>query len=117
MLIKFELSGGYGGLFVAHPLSQVIDTDQLPQQMRDEIIGLIGSSGILDLQGVQARSPTKRVPDVLNYRITIKHEGVEKSILLDDTNAPLAVRPLLKYLQALALKNRMQDRSGKLQSR
>jgi hypothetical protein len=48
--------------------------------------------------------------DLFNYRLQIQDQGLRKSMAFDDASAPPRVRPLLQFLQELALERR---KSGK----
>lgn len=110
MRIRFEFQGGYGGLFAAKPLAYDVDTDQLPDAVRTELMGLIRSAGIMEAEEPDLVAKAGRGRDVFNYRLQIQDQGLRRSMAFDDASAPPKVRPLLQFLQELALERR---KSGK----
>jgi len=57
MRIDFECSGGYANIRLAYH----VDTDELPQEVANEILELVESSGIFDLQQSEV-APTSEGP-------------------------------------------------------
>lgn len=110
MRIKFEFQGGYGGLFAAQPLTCDVDVDQLPQEVRSELMGLIANAGIMGAESAQRRRSAGRARDAYEYRLQIQDEGSQKSLAFNDASAPSEVRPLLQFLQQLALERRKSGR-------
>lgn len=106
MRIRFEFQGGYGGLFAAKPLTYDIDTDELPDAVRTELMGLIRSAGIMEAEEPDRAAKAGRGRDVYNYRLEIQDQGLRRSMAFDDANAPAKVRPLLQFLQKLAMERR-----------
>jgi len=100
------MSGGYGGLFALRPLSCHVDTLELSEAAREELLALVRSSGLLGAAAAEAPAASGR-PDVYHYRLGIAHEGGAASFAFDDLTAPAAVRPLLQYLQQRAVQERM----------
>lgn len=105
MRVRFDFQGGYGGLFAATPLSHQLDTDQLPEDVRAQLLELIQRAGILEAGGQQATAES-RARDTYRYRLWIQDEAVSGSWAFDDVSAPPEVRPLLNFLQRLALEQR-----------
>jgi hypothetical protein len=109
MRIKFEFQGGYGGLFAAKPLACEVDVEQLPDEDRAKLMGLIENAGIMEAEQERGGRKARRGRDVYDYRLNIQDEGSQRSMAFDDASAPSEVRPLLQFLQELALERR---RSG-----
>jgi hypothetical protein len=101
MRIEFECSGGYGGLFAKQPLSYRVESEDLPEEMSDKLLQLIGSSGLLDLDAVAAKPGPAR--DTFTYKLSLRDRTIDKRFTFDDVSAPPAVRPLLNFLKELAL--------------
>lgn len=105
MHIKFQFSGGYGGLFAAQPLTLDFDAAALSKPDRDKLLTLIGDSKILE----QARVPeagSDAARDTYSYKLEVEDRGVTRIYAFDDVSAPVTVRPLLQFLQQLALQQR-----------
>ena len=111
MLIRFEMSGGYGGLFAAEPLSCVIDIDDLGEveaaQLSelvhegelDEADAALGSGDIGSAKSLAAR-------DTMNYRLQVTDGGRTVEHRFDDVTMPAVVRPLVEQLRGIALRER-----------
>lgn len=106
MRITFEMSGGYGGLFALRPLSFHVDTADLSETDREELLALVRSSGLLEATAAETAAASGR-PDVYHYRLSIAHERGAASFAFDDLTAPANVRPLLQHLQQRAVQERM----------
>ena len=106
MRIRFEFQGGYGGLFAAKPLAYDVDTDQLPEAVRTKLLGLIQGAGIMEAEEPGRAAKAGRGRDVYNYRLEIQDQGLRRTMAFDDASAPAEVRPLLQFLQQLALEKR-----------
>ena len=108
MLIDFQMSGGYGGLFTAEPLRLHLDTESLPSTDREEVEALVASSRLLDPVGDEpAGSGLQR--DALRYRISI---AGQRSVArdFDDVTMPAEARGLIEKLRSLALEARSENR-------
>jgi len=98
MRIGFECSGGYANIRLAYH----VDTDELPQEVANEILELVESSGIFDLQQSEVAPTSEGPPDVFFYRISL-YEGTKRnSLYFNDVTAPATLQPLLALLQELA---------------
>lgn len=106
MRIDFESAGGYGGLFTAQPLSYKVDTEDLPQNLRDKLDGLIAASGLLELESVPEAPAPGQARDTFTYKLSLRDRTTAKTFAFDDISAPPAARPLLNYLRELALQAR-----------
>ncbi|MHC4732676.1 MAG: protealysin inhibitor emfourin [Planctomycetota bacterium] len=107
MHIEFEFSGGYGGLFAAKPLGYRVETDDLPDELRDKLLALIRDSGVLELKPAQEAGGPGPQRDVFTYSLTIGGGAAARSFTFDDASASPAVRPLLSLLRELAVEQRM----------
>lgn len=106
MRIRFEFQGGYGGLFAAKPLAYDVDFDQLSDEVRTKLLDLIQTAGVLEAEEGGGAPKAGRGRDVYNYRLEIQDRGLRRSMAFDDASAPPKVRPLLQFLQELALERR-----------
>lgn len=98
MLIYFVSEGG----FVPMHLQYHADTAKLPDAVARELLELINSSGILDIQQGDL-TPAKAVPDVVMYKLTLSEAGKSTTISFTDITAHPRIRPLLAFLQSLAM--------------
>ena len=108
MRIWFEFSGGYGGLFAAQPLALDLDAAALLDSDRDELLTLIGEAKLLE-QTAQPSAGSRAARDSFQYKLEIEDRGVNRAYGFDDVSAPAAVRPLLQFLQKLAMQRRAAD--------
>ena len=106
MRIDFKCSGGYANI----RLTYHANTDELPQEVANEILGLVESSRIFDLQQSEVEPTSKGPPDVFFYRLSLYEGTMRKSLYFNDVTAPATLHPLLALLQELAWE---QIRKGK----
>ena len=104
MHIKFQVSGGFGGLFAALPLTLAIDDAELPQPDRDKLLTLLGEAKLLEQVGA-----SEAARDTYQYRLEIEDGAANRVHTFDDVSAPATVRPLLQFLQKLAVQQRAAD--------
>lgn len=109
MRIKFQFQGGYGGLFATKPLACDVEVEQLPEEQRTRLLDLIREAGVMEGQAAGAPQ-AGRARDAYAYQLQIQDQGIDRSMAFDDASASPAVRPLLQFLQQLAVERR---RSGK----
>jgi Emfourin len=98
MHIEFESSGGYANLTLAYRAN----TDELPPDVAGNLLRLIESSRVFELQQNDIASSKSGPPDVLFYKLTLHEGNKEKSLSFNDITAPKELRPLLSLLQDLA---------------
>ena len=103
MLIDFQFSGGYGGLFAKQPIALSTSPDDLDQDNRSKLLALIESSGLLEIEAAPAGAPPGPQRDVFTYRLSIREGDMVKSFAFDDTTAPTSAHPLLMFLRQLAI--------------
>ncbi len=100
MRIDFECSGGFANL----QLTCHLNTDGLPQVQAEELLKLVESSGVFDLQQSDVTPAADGgPPDVFFYRLSLSEGGRQKTLSFNDVTAPASSRPLLALLQKLAL--------------
>lgn len=107
MLVDFEFSGGFANLrFNYHT-----NTDTLPKDQADEILGLVESSGFFDLrQAGIAPAAMGRSPDSVQYRLSLSDGIRQNNLIFDDETAPASLHPLLGLLQKLAVEQKLKGR-------
>ncbi len=102
MHIEFERSGGFAGFLLKYQA----DTDELPKEVAEEILRLVESSGVFDLQPDEVAPESSGPPDVFFYQLLLSEGSRKKSLSFNDITTPATLRPLLGYLQKLALDQR-----------
>lgn len=102
MQIRFERDGGFAGLL----FSCCADTDELPSEAAEELRQLVEDSGFFNLQPGSPMPAPLGPPDTFRYRISLSDCGRLKSLSFRDHAVPAALRPLLNYLQQLALEQK-----------
>ena len=101
MRLRFEMSGGYGGIFATRPLAYDVTLDELPDSDRRALSDVLSASGLLEASPLASAPPSR--PDALTYRLTITAGGQSRRFVFDDISVPPAARPLLQHLQARAI--------------
>lgn len=100
MRIDFERSGGFANLL----LTCHLNTDGMPQDQAEELVNLVKSSGVLDLQQSDvAPAAGGGVPDVFMYQLSLSESGKLKTLSFNDLTVPATMLPLLVFLQKRAL--------------
>lgn len=106
MQIDFESSGGYANL----RLTYRGNTDELPQELAEELLRLVENSSVFQLQQSEVAPKSAGPPDVFFYRLSL-HEGSRQiSLSFNDFTAPVSLRPLLARLRQLAIEQRQQGK-------
>lgn len=106
MQIDFECSGGYANLQLIYRA----ETDDLPQELAEEILGLVENSGVFDLQQSAVAPKSSGPPDVFFYRLSLHASNRQTSLSFNDVTAPAALHPLLGHLRQLALEQRRKSK-------
>jgi len=101
MHIEFKFSGGYGGLFTKKPRLLRLNTDDMPDDQRRELVELVRSSGLLDMEPSETQTGPQR--DAFTYTLTIRDGGIAKTFPFDDATAPPGAHPLLAFLRKRAM--------------
>ena len=103
MHIDFESSGGFANL----QLSYRADTETLPPKQAEELLKLVKSSGVFDVQQNDIKPKTTNGPaDVLSYRLSLSDGNRQKTLSVNDVTAPVSIRPLIALLRKLALEQK-----------
>jgi Emfourin len=104
--IRFQMSGGFGGLFATAPLSYETNTDDLPRQEADLLQQLVEEAGLL---AARQRPPARSegiARDVFQYQVQVITGSRTYRYDFDDTTVPDRARPLLDHLTAAAMHQR-----------
>ena len=100
MQIDFASSGGVTNQELAYQ----VDTNTLPKEQAQELTSLVESSDVFDLQQDDINSDaTIGRADLISYRLTLSDGARQTTLWMNDVTAPASVRPLLAFLQDLAL--------------
>ena len=105
MQIDFASSGGVSN----RELVFVADTATMSEREAKEVERLIESSGVFEIEQSDVNpNVTIGRADVITYRISLSDGKRQTTLWLNDVSAPVVLRPLLAFLQDLALhqKNR-----------
>ena len=102
MHIDFECSGGYANLHLAYRG----DTEELPQELAEELERLVEASAFFELQESAAAPKAPGPPDVFTYRLSLREGSRQKSLSLTDVTAPASLHPLLALLRKLAIERK-----------
>jgi len=104
MRVIFEMSGGYGGLYAAEPLTTEVDSEALPEAERDDLVRMARAA----MASVPVPEQPEMAPDLMSYRLEIV-DGDHWEIVLDDRTVPEDVWPLIEYMQATAIQKRLEQ--------
>ncbi len=102
MIIRVERSGGFAGM----SQRAVIDTDRLDPQERQELLGLVESSGFFETKLDSASSQTGA--DRFHYSITIERGQQHRTVELGENDIPENWQPLIQRINSLARRFRGQ---------
>jgi hypothetical protein len=105
MRINFECSGGFANLL----LTYCANTDELSEELSQELLSLIDNSGVFNLIPSQVAPTSHGSPDVFFYQLTVNNGNRSISLSCNDITAPPALRPLLTRLQELSFNQRMKS--------
>ncbi len=106
MHIEFECSGGFANLRLAYRAN----TEELPQDVRSQLLELVEVSGIFELQERDVAPQSPGPPDVFSYRLSLAEGSRKMSLSCNDVTAPPELHPLLAVLRELALEQRRQSK-------
>ena len=106
MHIDFEYSGGFANLCLTYHA----DTERLPLEVKEEILRLVESSRIFELEQSEVAPTSAGPPDVFSYRLSLSESGRRKFLSFNDVTAPASLQPLLRLLRKLALDQRRQGK-------
>mgnify|MGYP003575593418 FL=1 len=103
MQIDFASSGGVSN----QELMFVADTAAMSEREAKEVERLIESSGVFEIEQSDVNpNVTIGRADVITYRISLTDGERQNTLWMNDVTAPVALRPLLAFLQELALKHK-----------
>lgn len=99
MRIDFECSGGFANL----QLTYRAHTDDLPDELAEELLTLVESSGVFGIRPGDVAPSSDGPPDVFSYRLSLSEGGKKQTLSCNDVTAPAELHPLLARLRSLAL--------------
>lgn len=102
MHVRFEMTGGYGGLFALEPLVAEVDSASLPEDERDRVLEMARAAIASTVVPPEEAEP---LPDLMTYKLRIVDDGVWEAVL-DDRTVPERAWPLIDYMRDLALRGR-----------
>lgn len=103
MQIDFASSGGFANLELAYQ----VDTNNLPDEQAQELVRLVESSGVFDINQDDANpNVTVGRADVISYRLSLADGARRTTLWLNDVTAPASVRPLLAELRKRAIEQK-----------
>jgi hypothetical protein len=109
MRIDFECTGGFANL----RLKLNVHTDELPQELADEIKALVKASGYFEIHPGDAAPAAHGPPDVFHYRISLSEGSRKQALSCNDVSAPNSLLPLLAKFRELAIDRRRQGNDPK----
>jgi hypothetical protein len=109
MQVDFASSAGFANL----QLNDRANTSIMPEDQAEELEGLVEGSGVFDLEQDEVNpSVTVGRADVISDRLTVSDDNRQTTLWLNDLAAPTSIRPLLAYLQKLALEQKRTGSTG-----
>jgi hypothetical protein len=99
MRIEFESSGGFANIMV----NIRVDSKNLPDEVNSEIIRLVEESDFFNIKSSELQPKHHGPPDVMQYKICLQDGKKINTLSVNDVTAPERLRPLLGYLQQLAI--------------
>lgn len=96
--IKFERSGGFAGITLAHELN----TSTLSEAELARVQKLIDDANLFEMpKPVKSRDA---LPDSFEYKLTIREKGRQRTLVVGDRSTPENLKPLIDYLTELSRK-------------
>ena len=92
MLVRFERSGGFAGVTLAHDF----DSSALPPEQTAELTRLVAEAQFFALPG-EIRA-TRVSADIFQYTITVEDGTQKHSVAFDQGAAPEHLRALVQWL-------------------
>ena len=78
--------------------------------MRDQLERLIDESNVFNIEPNKVHPQITGSPDISQYKLIIQDGAKEQSLLMNDMTVPPSLRPLLVFLQKIAIKDKMRNR-------
>ncbi len=103
MRIDVEFSGGYANVRFTYHAS----TDELPNDVADELLRLVESGKVFEIQQSDVTPNSAGPPDVFFYRLSLREGGRRISLSFNDVTAPVTLHTLLALLRKLAMEKAM----------
>ncbi|RRJ66038.1 hypothetical protein EHV15_26330 [Paenibacillus oralis] len=100
MKLAFQSTGGFLGL----RLSYHIESDDLPKEKATRLIRLVEESRFFEVsQYGLSKVEMNRLPDVINYSLSITKDGTSNTLHFNDVTMPEKLQPLVSYIRDLAM--------------
>ena len=94
MRVKLERSGGFAGI----KRTVAVDAATLPPEDAAELARLVAAADLEHYSETPTDRPGK--PDRFIYRLTVEHEGGQRSVSVGEEAVSPVLRRLLDWLQA-----------------
>ncbi len=104
MRVRFEMSGGYGSLYAAEPLTTEVDSEALPEVERDDLVRMARAA----MAAVLVSEQPEMAPDLMSYRLEIV-DGDHWEVVMDVQTVTEDVWPLIAYMLATAIQWRLEQ--------
>lgn len=102
MHVRFEMSGGYGGLFALEPLESEVNSTELPDVEREAFEAMARAAMA---PPAEAPDDAATAADLMTYRLSfVDDESWE--VVLDERTVPAETWPLLEHMRELAVRRR-----------
>lgn len=106
MHVRFEMSGGYGGLFAHEPLAVDVESEDLPVEERPRFEELARAAR--DASPAPSE-PSDAATDLMSYRLHIIDNDNSYDLVLDDLTVPDPTWPLIEFMRDLAIRRRTKE--------
>ena len=103
MYVRFEMSGGYGGLFATEPLTVELESDDLPDEQRPRFEKIARAALTA---ASESAAESDNAADLMSYKLHIVDGNDAYDYDLDDLTAPPETWPLIEYMRDLAVRRR-----------
>lgn len=106
MHVRFEMSGGYGGLFIEEPLNTELTSDELPIEERPRFEEM--AQAAIDASPTPSEA-SDAATDLTSYRLQIVNNHDSYDLVLDDLTVPDPTWPLIEFMRDLAIRDRTKE--------
>lgn len=99
MHVKYECSGGFGGLRLAYQG----EIEALPAAEAKILLDMIEAANLYDLNQKSISQKSRSIPDDFSCRITVSTAEKKKTLFFNELSAPENLRRLSVHLRKLAI--------------
>ncbi|MCP1399143.1 MULTISPECIES: protealysin inhibitor emfourin [Bacillus] len=103
MEINFTSHGGFANLQLVYN----VETNKLPTKISKKIQNIINKYQIWEINDTITEKHTSLPPSIFYYELLLKDNDKKKNFICNDLNAPVELRPLLTFLQELAINHKL----------